>query len=116
MMKFALSIIMSVLSAVAFLPVTAAAQIQPLSDTGVSEQPFHRTRAQKGVKVSTDVFAIALPASALVGTLVMKDWQGLLQGVETAAVTAAATYILKYTVKERRPDGSDLHSFPSGHT
>ena len=74
MMKFALSIIMSVLSAVTFLPVTAAAQIQPLSDTGVSEQPFHRTRAQKGVKVSTDVF------------------------------------------KERRPDGSDLHSFPSGHT
>ena len=92
MMKFALSIIMSVLSAVTFLPVTAAAQIQPLSDTGVSEQPFHRTRAQKGVKVSTDVFAIALPASALVGTLVMKDWQGLLQGVETAAVAAAAIF------------------------
>lgn len=77
---------------------------------------FHRTKAQKGVKVSTDVLLVALPASALVGTLVMKDWKGLLQGVETAAVTTAATYILKYSIKEKRPDGSDYHSFPSGHT
>lgn len=78
--------------------------------------PFHRSKAQKAVKTSTDVLLIALPTSALVGTLVMKDWKGLLQGVETAAVTAAATYILKYSIKEKRPDGSDYHSFPSGHT
>ena len=77
---------------------------------------FQRTPAQKGVATSTDVIAIALPASALVGTLVMQDWKGLLQGVETAAVTAAATLILKYSVKEWRPDHSDRHSFPSGHT
>lgn len=81
-----------------------------------NEETFHRTSAQKGVKISTDVLAVALPASALIGTLVMKDWKGLLQGVETAAATAAVTYILKYSIKERRPDGSDLHSFPSGHT
>ena len=74
---------------------------------------FQRTPAQKGVATSTDVVAIALPASALVGTLVMQDWKGLLQGVETAAVTAAATLILKYSVKEWRPDHSDRHSFPS---
>lgn len=80
------------------------------------DNDFHRTSAQGGVATSTDVLAIALPASALVGTLVLKDWKGLLQGVETAAVTAGVTYLLKYTVKERRPDGSDLHSFPSGHT
>lgn len=83
----------------------------------VAENPeFHRSSAQKGVKTSTDVIAITLPASALVGTLILKDWTGLLQGVETAAATAGVTYLLKYTVKERRPDGSDLHSFPSGHT
>lgn len=80
------------------------------------DEPFRRSSAQKGVKVSTDVIAVALPASALIGTLVLKDWKGLLQGVETAAVTAGATYLLKYTIKERRPDGSDSHSFPSGHT
>lgn len=77
---------------------------------------FIPSKAQKGVRVSTDVLAVALPASALVGTLVMKDWKGLLQGVETAAVTAAATLILKYSVGEKRPDGSDWHSFPSGHS
>lgn len=99
-----IAILMLVLVAAGAFPVAA-------------EQPeFHRTDAQKGVKVSTDVLAIALPASALVGTLVMKDWKGLIQGVEAAAVTAGVTYLLKYTVKERRPDGSDLHSFPSGHT
>lgn len=81
------------------------------------EQPaFVPSKAQKGVATSTDVFAIALPASALVGTLVMKDWKGLLQGVETAAVTAAATLILKYSIKEWRPDMSNTHSFPSGHS
>lgn len=90
--------------------------VLPALPAGAQQREFHPTDAQKGVRVSTDVFAIALPASALVGTLVMKDWKGLIQGVETAAVTAAATYILKYSVKEMRPDGSDKHSFPSGHS
>lgn len=36
--------------------------------------------------------------------------------METAGATAAATLILKYAIKERRPDGSDTHSFPSGHS
>lgn len=80
------------------------------------EPPYRQSQARKGVDISTDVVAIALPASALVGTLVMKDWKGLLQGVETAAATAAATLILKYSVKEWRPDHSNTHSFPSGHT
>lgn len=77
---------------------------------------FEASKSQKRVAVSTDVFAIALPVSALTLTLVEKDWKGLLQGVETAAVTAAATLILKYSVKEWRPDHSNQHSFPSGHT
>lgn len=82
-----------------------------------AEEPvYHQSGARKGVDISTDVVALALPASALVGTLVMKDWKGLLQGVETAAATTAMTYILKYTIKETRPDGSDTHSFPSGHS
>lgn len=109
-------IILFALASVTFSPVTAAAQSFAPASEPVGAGTLHRTSAQKGVKVSTDVLALALPASALVGALVQKDWQGLLQGVETAAATAAATYILKYTVKERRPDGSDLHSFPSGHT
>lgn len=78
--------------------------------------PFRPSSSQKGVAISTDVFAIALPVSALTLTLIEKDWKGLLQGVETAGVTAAATLILKYSVKEWRPDRSNRHSFPSGHS
>ena len=77
---------------------------------------FTPTKSQKGVAVSTDVIAMALPVSALTLTLIEKDWKGLLQGVETAAVTAATTLILKYSVKEWRPDHSNRHSFPSGHS
>lgn len=79
-------------------------------------EPVHLSKGQKAVKTSTDVLLVALPASALIGTLCMKDWKGLVQGIETAAVSTAATYILKYSIRERRPDGSDFHSFPSGHT
>lgn len=81
-----------------------------------SPLPFTPSRAQKGVAISTDVVAVALPVSTLALTLIQRDWKGLLQGVETAAGTAAVTLILKYTVKEMRPDGSNRHSFPSGHT
>lgn len=80
------------------------------------QEPYQLTKAMKGVKRSTDIVAVALPAAALVGTLCARDWEGLLQGVETAAVTAAFTYALKYATREERPDRSDLHSFPSGHT
>lgn len=77
---------------------------------------FVRSKSQKGIGTSTDVLVVALPVATLAGVLIQKDWKGLLQGVETAAVTAGATLILKYAVKERRPDGSNMHSFPSGHT
>lgn len=77
---------------------------------------YHPTHVQKGVAKSTDIAVIALPTAALIGVLAQKDWKGLIQGVETAGATAAATLILKYAVKERRPDGSNMHSFPSGHS
>lgn len=72
--------------------------------------------SRKAVAVTTDVAAIALPVATLAGVLIEKDWEGLKQGALTGAVTAAATLLLKYTVKEDRPDYSNNHSFPSGHT
>lgn len=77
---------------------------------------FTPSKSQKRVAVSTDVFAVALPVSALTLTIINKDWKGFIQGVETAGVTAAATLILKYSIKEWRPDHSNHHSFPSGHS
>lgn len=72
--------------------------------------------ARKAVRTSTDVIDLAMPVATLGAVLIMRDWEGLKQGAFTAATTAAATLILKYTVSKRRPDGSDWHSFPSGHT
>ncbi|MDE5869731.1 MAG: phosphatase PAP2 family protein [Muribaculaceae bacterium] len=83
---------------------------------GVSALDFIPSKEQKGVAKSTDAIVIALPAATLAGVLIQKDWKGLIQGVETAAATAATTLILKYSIKEMRPDYSNTHSFPSGHS
>ena len=79
-------------------------------------QQIPLSKDQKFVDRTTDIVALALPTAALVGTLCARDWKGLMQGVEVAAATAGATLILKYGVKEWRPDFSDTHSFPSAHT
>lgn len=85
-------------------------------NTKAEETTFIPTPAQKGVRTSTDVVAVALPAAALAATLIERDWEGLKEGVFTAAATAGATLILKYAIKENRPDFSNTHSFPSGHS
>ena len=85
-------------------------------DVVVPDPVFRPSSAQKGVRISTDVIALALPVAALAGTLITRDGQGLKQGAFSAAATAGVTLLLKYTVKEERPDRSDWHSFPSGHS
>lgn len=77
---------------------------------------FERTDAQKGVAVSTDVAIIAMPVATLAGIIIEGDWQGLKQGAFTAATEIGASLILKYAISEERPDHSNHHSFPSGHT
>ena len=77
---------------------------------------FTPSGTRKGIRTSTDVVAVALPAAALAATLIQQDWEGLKEGAFTAAATAGATLILKYSIKENRPDFSNKHSFPSGHT
>lgn len=76
---------------------------------------FTPSRGQKAVRTSTDVILVALPAAALATTLIKHDWEGLKEGAISAGVTIGATMILKYSVKEKRPDMSNHHSFPSGH-
>ncbi len=71
---------------------------------------------RKGVATSTDICVVALPVATLAGVLIAKDWKGLAEGAFTAGATAAATLILKYSIRETRPDGSNTRSFPSGHT
>lgn len=98
----------------ALLAVIMALNLLPLA-SNAQEQTFTPSKSQKAVRTSTDVILVALPASALAATLIEQDWEGLKEGGFTAAATAGATLILKYAVKENRPDFSNHHSFPSGH-
>lgn len=80
--------------------------------------PFAVGNAQsrKAIETSTDI-AMFAPAAVGAGVALAEgDYKGLLQLGESLAVSVAASYALKYTVKKERPDGSDNHSFPSNHT
>lgn len=78
--------------------------------------PIERTTFQKGIGLSTDITVVALPVAALTTVLIERDWQGLKQGVFTGIAAAGSMLILKYSVSELRPDHSNYHSFPSGHS
>ncbi len=63
-----------------------------------------------------DLIQVALPISGGFIALAHSDGEGFVQAVEGAVYTAAATHALKFAVDAKRPDGSNLDSFPSGHT
>ena len=108
--------------AVIAVPATAPAQTISLGQDEIFfpepiEKPeFTPSNAQKGVALSTDIITIGMPLATLAGVCIAGDWEGLKQGCYTAAATAAATLLLKYTVSEERPNYKNSHSFPSGHT
>lgn len=113
MNKILFGIIGIVLALTSTMPICA----QSVTVYNQQGRVYEQTRAQRGVDISTDVVALTLPTAALIWTTaVERDWKGLIQGVEVAGATAAATLILKYGVKEIRPDGSNTHSFPSAHS
>ena len=72
--------------------------------------------SRNAVRKSGDVLACLTPAASLATVLILQDWQGLKQGALAGVSTVGMTYVLKYLVKKKRPDGSDNHSFPSMHT
>ena len=72
----------------------------------VADEAFHRTSAQKGVGISTDVAVIAMPVATLAGIIIERDWTGLKQGALTAVTEVGASLILKYAIREKRPDAT----------
>ena len=76
---------------------------------GISEQ------SRDGVKKSTDIVMFLLGAMGVATALIKGDGKGLLQLAESEATSVAAAYLLKNTIRKERPDGSDMHSFPSNH-
>lgn len=99
----------------ASLPVSESmAQVYVPSD--YSNPPLERTSFQKGISTASDITALALPVATLAGVLIAKDWEGLKEAALTAVVAGGATYILKLSVREQRPDHSNYKSFPSMHS
>lgn len=60
-----------------------------------------------------DILRFALPAAAAGISLYKSDYTGLAQLIVAYGATVGIAEGLKHVVHERRPDGSDFHSFPS---
>lgn len=105
----------STFSEIKVMVICILACLVPLAALAGDTDGFVPSKSQKGVRTSTDVILVALPAAALAATIIQQDWTGLKEGALSAATTVGATMILKYAVKEKRPDFSNNHSFPSGH-
>ena len=71
--------------------------------------------AEDALTTYGDVGKLAIPAAAAALSLFNDDADGLKQLFVSGVATAGATYALKYSIRETRPDGG-RHSFPSGHT
>lgn len=69
-----------------------------------------------GIRTAGDIGQIALPAAAVISTIVFKDSEGFKQFVKAFLLSTATTQGLKLAVHERRPTGNADDSFPSGHT
>lgn len=67
------------------------------------------------VETATDVSMFMPAATGACVALFERDYDGLIRLVKSGATAVATAYLLKYTVKKHRPDGSDTHSFPSNH-
>lgn len=73
-------------------------------------------QSRSTIDISTDI-AMFVPVAIGAGVALAKDdYKGLLQLGKSMAAGVAVSYAMKYTIKKRRPDGSDHHSFPSNHT
>ncbi|MBQ8365013.1 MAG: phosphatase PAP2 family protein [Bacteroidaceae bacterium] len=71
---------------------------------------------RKTVETTTDVLMF-VPGAVGAGVSLLKgDKEGFWQLAGSGATAVAASYLLKYTIRKERPDGSDKHSFPSNHT
>jgi membrane-associated phospholipid phosphatase len=68
------------------------------------------------IKTSGDVLVFAMPAIAIGSTLIKGDTKGTWQFTKGFLTNFALTAVLKSTINKERPDGTNNHSFPSGHT
>lgn len=95
------------------LPTLILALLMPVVCVA-QHKPYHGDGIDDYLRFVPVVSAYALKAA---GVDSRSPWKRLLVNTATSfAIDAAFTYGLKFTVKSTRPDGTDCHSFPSGHT
>ena len=83
---------------------------------GASIAPPAAARDTKAWDTSGSVARDVLVVTALALPAAKGDWKGDLQALASIGGAFVVTTALKQTIKSRRPDGSDQHSFPSGHS
>ena len=71
-------------------------------------------QAAGSIETAGDVLVIALPTVAAGLTLGFRDGEGALELGKSMALAIGATYGLKFSIDEKRPNG-DNESFPSAH-
>jgi len=78
--------------------------------------PMAAQASDRGWDRASGIARDALVGAALGVPAVQGDWRGDVQAAESMAAAGGGTFVLKELIHERRPDGSDDRSFPSGHT
>jgi membrane-associated phospholipid phosphatase len=78
--------------------------------------PVVLTKTEKNIETLGTGVAIALPLVAGGIAISKGDRTGIVELTVETALTVGTAYALKNIVRERRPDGSDYHSFPSETT
>lgn len=106
----------NIITIIIIFTLSIAAGAQDIYPAAIEDNHFSRSASQKGIGISSDVLTLGLPLAAATVTIINKDWQGLKQFGFTALTAGALTIGLKYAIKKERPDHSNFHSMPSGHT
>ncbi|MFD1949722.1 phosphatase PAP2 family protein [Sphingomonas arantia] len=78
--------------------------------------PVPAVAGTRGWAKASGIGRTLLVGTALGVPAVQGDWRGDLEAGTSLLAAGGTTYVLKELIHERRPDGSDNRSFPSGHT
>jgi membrane-associated phospholipid phosphatase len=72
--------------------------------------------AKSNIEKAGDIVQIMIPSGAYISTIYLNDDEGRNEFYKSFVGTFLTTHLLKRTVLEKRPNGTNRHSFPSGHT
>lgn len=76
--------------------------------------PTFAHTSDETIETSGDILQILIPAVAYGATFYLNDTEGRAQFYKSFFTNVGITYLLKYSIDKKRPNGKD-HSFPSNH-